>query len=358
LPKKRLRSSSAVSILFLDAHSPSTICSPSRYGLFSGQLVCRTGRDSTAFEGPGGPSYLAPGQLTIAEMLRKHGYRTGVFGKWHTGLTWYDSNDEGWMSPGYRFVDADLLFYDKTLEFITEHRKQFLDKPFFVVFSTQISHAPVLPAPEFNGKTQAGPRGDFIHELDVLTGRLLDAIDRLGIDENTLILFSSDNGPETVHTDWMRKDHNHDAAGGYRGMKRDGWEGGHRVPFIARWPGRIPAGQVSRQMTNTTDISATLAGPAKMPAFPDAEGFGKYTMGGRGGDVYVVTNLNDAGPGSLRDGIESAQGPRTIAFEVAGTILLKSPLAIEGKHYLTVAGQTAPGKGITIRDQSVYIKHS
>jgi arylsulfatase A len=437
LPKKRLRSSSAVSILFLDAHSPSTICSPSRYGLFSGQLVCRTGRDSTAFEGPGGPSYLAPGQLTIAEMLRKHGYRTGVFGKWHTGLTWYDSsgkrlgggfqnallidyekstpledgpnnrgfdesfitpncpttdplyiyiengwvsvpasqrhkrdrlpnpggkwrwdNDEGWMSPGYRFVDADLLFYDKTLEFITEHRKQFLDKPFFVVFSTQISHAPVLPAPEFNGKTQAGPRGDFIHELDVLTGRLLDAIDRLGIDENTLILFSSDNGPETVHTDWMRKDHNHDAAGGYRGMKRDGWEGGHRVPFIVRWPGRIPAGQVSRQMTNTTDIFATLAGPAKMPAFPDAEGFGKYTMGGRGGDVYVVTNLNDAGPGSLRDGIESAQGPRTIAFEVAGTILLKSPLAIEGKHYLTVAGQTAPGKGITIRDQSVYIKHS
>ena len=109
-----------MSILFLDAHSPSTICSPSRYGLFSGQLVCRTGRDSTAFEGPGGPSYLAPGQLTIAEMLRKHGYRTGVFGKWHTGLTWYDSNDAGWMSPGYRFVDADLLFYDKTLEFITE----------------------------------------------------------------------------------------------------------------------------------------------------------------------------------------------------------------------------------------------
>lgn len=325
-------------IRFTDAHSPSTICSPSRYGLYSGQLVCRTGRGSTAFEGPGGPSYLAPGQLTIAEMLRKQGYRTGVFGKWHLGLTWYDSsgkqlgggfknsllidyekstpledgpnnrgfdesfitpncpttdplyiyiengrvavpasqrhkrdrlpnpggkwrwdNDEGWMSPGYRFVDADLLFYEKTLEFITEHRKQFPDKPFFAVFSTQISHAPVLPAPEFNGKTQAGPRGDFIHELDVLTGRLLDAFDRRGIDENTLVLFNSDNGPETAHTDWMRKDHNHDAAGGYRGMKRDGWEGGHRVPFIARWPGRIPAGQVSRQMTNTTDIFATLA---------------------------------------------------------------------------------------------------
>jgi arylsulfatase A-like enzyme len=334
----RLDKMAAEGIKFTDAHSPSTICSPSRYGLYSGQQVCRTGRGSRAFEGPGGPSYIKPGELTIADMVKKQGYRTGVFGKWHVGLTWLDKNgkalgggfensllidydkstplvdgpnkrgfdesfitpncpttdplyiyikngmvpvpasqrhqrdtlpnpggkwrwdnDEGWMSPDYRFIDADLLFYDKTLEFITKHRKNFPDKPFFVVFSTQISHAPVLPAPEFNGETDAGPRGDFIHELDVLTGRLLDAIDGLGIDDNTLVLFNSDNGPETVHTDWMRQDHDHDAAGGYRGMKRDGWEGGHRVPFIARWPGRIRAGQVSRQLTNTTDIFATVA---------------------------------------------------------------------------------------------------
>jgi len=325
-------------IMFTDAHSPSTVCSPSRYGLYSGQQVFRTGRSSRAFEGPGGPSYIKPGEMTVADMLKKKGYRTGVFGKWHVGLTWYDKtgkklgggfknaqlidyakstpledgpnkrgfdesfvtpncpttdplylyiengkvavpaserhkrstlpnpggkwrwdNDEGWMSPGYRFVDADLLFYDKTLDFITRHRKQSPDKPFFVVLSTQISHAPVLPAPEFNGKSKGGPRGDFIYELDTLTGRLIDALTRLGIDDNTLVLFNSDNGPETMHTVWMRDDHHHDAAGGFRGMKRDGWEGGHRVPFIARWPGRIPAGRVSRQMTNTTDIFATLA---------------------------------------------------------------------------------------------------
>ncbi|MGK0186763.1 MAG: arylsulfatase A, partial [Verrucomicrobiales bacterium] len=178
------------------------------------------------------------------------------------GGKWRWDNDEGWMDPDYRFVDADLLFYDKTLEFITQHREQSPDKPFFAVFSTQISHAPVLPGPEFSGKTSGGPRGDFIHQLDVLSGRLLDAIDRLGIDDNTLIIFNSDNGPETVHTDWMREDHDHDAAGGYRGVKRDGWEGGHRVPFIARWPSRIPANQVSSQMTNTTDIFATLASVA------------------------------------------------------------------------------------------------
>ena len=117
----------------------------------------------------------------------------------------------------------------------------------------------VLPAPEFDKQTKAGPRGDFVYELDALTGRLLEFIKSLGIDDNTLVLFTSDNGPETVHTDWMRQDHNHDAAGGFRGMKRDGWEGGHRVPFIARWPGRIPPGQVSRQLINTTDIFATIA---------------------------------------------------------------------------------------------------
>ena len=208
----RLDRMAAEGIKFTDAHSPSTICSPSRYGLYSGQQVYRTGRGSSAFEGPGGPSYLKPGELTIAEMVKKQGYRTGVFGKWHVGLTWYDKsgkrlgggfknsllidyerstpledgpnkrgfdesfvtpncpttdplyiyiengmvpvpaserhkrdkvpnpggkwrwdNDEGWMSPDYRFVDADLLFYDKTLEFITKHRKNTPEKPFFVV---------------------------------------------------------------------------------------------------------------------------------------------------------------------------------------------------------------------------------
>ena len=352
----RLDRMAAEGVRFLDAHSPSTICSPSRYGLFSGELVCRTGRNSTAFEGPGGPSYLAPDQLSLAGMLRKQGYRTGVFGKWHVGLTWYDNsgkrlsggfensllidyekstpledgpnnrgfdqsfitpncpttdplyiyienglvpvpaskrhhqdwlpnpggkwrwdNDEGWMSPDYRFVDADLLFYDKTIQFITDHRKRFPDRPFFAVFSTQISHAPVLPADEFNGTTSAGPRGDFIYELDTLTGRLLDAIDRLGIDDNTLVIFNSDNGPETVHTDWMRQDHNHDPAGGFRGMKRDGWEGGHRVPLIARWPKRIPAGHVSSQLANTTDILATLASVAGHE-LPDAAAVDSFDL--------------------------------------------------------------------------------
>jgi arylsulfatase A-like enzyme len=335
----RLDQMAAEGIRFTDAHSPSTICSPSRYGLFSGQQIYRsTGRGGGAFEGPGGPSYLKPGTLTIGDMLKSKGYRTGIFGKWHVGLTWLDKdgkrlgggfknsllidyekstplvdgpnkrgfdesfitpncpttdplyvyiengmvvepasqrhkrdnlpnpggkwrwdNDEGWMAPNYKFVEADLLFYDKTKAFIVNHRKNTPDKPFFAVFSTQICHAPVLPAPEFNGSTKAGPRGDFVKQLDVLCGRLFDLLKQLDIDDNTLVMFNSDNGPETVHAVWMREDHNHDASGGWRGVKRDAWEGGHRVPFMARWPRHIPAGQVSDQMTNTTDIFATLA---------------------------------------------------------------------------------------------------
>lgn len=335
----RLDRMASEGVRFTDAHSPSTICSPSRYGLYSGQQIYRsTGRGGGAFEGPGGPSYLKPGTLTLGDMLKQKGYRTGVFGKWHVGLTWFDENgdrlgggfknsllidyekstplidgpnargfdesfvtpncpttdplyihiengmvpipanrrhdrsnlpnpggkwrwdnDEGWMAPGYEFVEADLLFYEKTENFITKHRKNNPEQPFFAVFSTQIAHAPVLPAPEFSGATKGGPRGDFVYELDVLVGRVLDLVDELGIDEETLILFNADNGAETLHVDWMREDHDHDASGGWRGMKRDGWEGGHRVPFIVRWPGRIPKGQVSDQMTNTTDIFATLA---------------------------------------------------------------------------------------------------
>jgi len=326
-------------IRFTDAHSPSTICSPSRYGLYSGQQIYRsTGGGGVAFEGPGGPSYLKPGTLTIAEMLRSKGYRTGVFGKWHVGLTWFDENnerlrggfensllidyekgtplidgpnergfdesfitpncpntdplyiyiengmvpipaserhyrsrlpnlggkwlwdnDEGWMAPGYNFLEADLIFYEKTREFITEHRKNTPDKPFFAVLSTQIAHAPVLPAPQFNGATNGGPRGDFVWELDVIVGRLMDLLEKEGIEDNTLIMFNADNGAEARHVHWMRQDHDHDASGGWRGVKRDGWEGGHRVPFIVKWQGVFPEGLVSDQMTNTTYIFATLA---------------------------------------------------------------------------------------------------
>lgn len=329
----------AEGIRFTDSHSPSTICSPSRYGLYSGQQIYRsTGRGGGAWEGPGGPSYLKPGTLTLGEMLQQTGYRTGVFGKWHVGLTWLDENgkklgggfenslkidyekstplidgpnargfdrsfvtpncpttdplyiyiddgmvpvpatqrhrrdtlpnpggkwrwdnDEGWMAEGYQFENADLLFFDKWQSFVVEHHNNKPEQPFFTVLSTQICHAPVLPAREFYDSTDAGPRGDFVRELDTLVERVVDVLKAMDVDDETLLIVNSDNGPETVHVAWMREDHDHDPSGGWRGMKRDGWEGGHRVPLIMRWPEVIPPGQVSDQMCNTTDLFATIA---------------------------------------------------------------------------------------------------
>lgn len=361
-------------LLFTDAHSPSTICSPSRYGLIAGQIVARTGRGSRAFEGPGGPSYVTPDDLTIGEVLQQAGYRTGVFGKWHLGLTWFGEdgkrlgggfdnslkidyekstplvdgpqtmgfdesfvtpncpttdplylyienglvpvpaserhkrntlpnpggkwrwdNDEGWKAPGYRFVDADLLFHGKATAFIHEHERNHADRPFFALLCTQICHAPVLPAKEFEGATEAGARGDFVRELDTLVGRLLDTLEELEIADDTLVVFHSDNGPETLHTIWMREDHEHDASGGRRGMKRDGWEGGHRVPLIARWPNGIPAGRVTEQLASTTDLLATFASLAGVDV-PDDQAVDSFDLlpvlvGARGDDEPVRPHL-------------------------------------------------------------------
>ncbi len=123
----RLDELASKGIRFTDAHSPSTICSPSRYGLYSGQLVCRTGRRSQAFEGPGGPSYIKPGELTIADMLKEQGYRTGVFGKWHVGLTWLDRNGE---QLGSGFQNSLLIDYDRSTPLVDGPNKRGFDESF------------------------------------------------------------------------------------------------------------------------------------------------------------------------------------------------------------------------------------
>ena len=133
------------------------------------------------------------------------------------------------------------------------------EKPFFLFHSTQAAHLPSLPGKDFQGKTKAGPHGDFIAELDHVVGTLVKKIDDLGMKQDTLIILTSDNGPEVTSVVNMRKDYQHDGARPWRGVKRDQWEGGHRVPFIARWPGQIPAATISAQTVCLTDLMATCA---------------------------------------------------------------------------------------------------
>ena len=321
---------------FTDAHSPCTVCTPTRYGLMTGQMPFRVPNGGTVFTGVGGPSLIAPGRLTLPSMLRANGYATACVGKWHVGMTFFDkdgkvvsgngveavqrvdfsrrieggpvdhgferffgtaccpttdwlyafivndrvtvppersldksrlpkhayANDcrDGLIAADFPMEEVDLVFLKKSREFIGQHVRETPDQPFFLFHSTQAVHLPSFAAPQFKEKTNAGPHGDFIHELDFIVGELMMTLEQHGIADNTLIIFTSDNGPETTSVIQMRADHNHDGARPWRGVKRDSWEGGHRVPFIVRWPNTVEPGKSCSQLTSLTDVMATVAG--------------------------------------------------------------------------------------------------
>ena len=164
----------------------------------------------------------------------------------------------GLVAPGFDHEQVDLVFLERSRAWLKAQVKRAPDQPFFLYHATQAPHLPSFAAPRFQGATQAGPHGDFIAELDHVVGELLTTLEQLGVADNTLILFSSDNGPETTAVAHMRTDHDHDPAAPWRGMKRDAWEGGHRVPFIARWPAQVRPG-VATATVSQCDLLATCA---------------------------------------------------------------------------------------------------
>ena len=327
---------------FTDAHSPATVCTPTRYSILTGRMAFRTGNRSI-FTGAGGPDMIEEGRLTLPEMLRGKGYSTALFGKWHVGLTFLDAQGSpilqngpdaarridftrpipdspihrgfdqffgtaccpttdwlyafidgdripvppirqidnsklpvnpytedcrpGMIAPDFNMEEIDMIFLNKSLRFLEQHAAKSPAKPFFLFHSAQAVHLPSLPGKAFRGKTKAGPHGDFIAEFDHIVGALLAKLDELGLADNTLVILTSDNGPEVTSVVNMRKDYQHDGARPWRGMKRDQWEGGHRVPFIARWPGMIHPGSRTSQTTCSTDVMATCASivGAKLP---------------------------------------------------------------------------------------------
>jgi len=320
---------------FTDAHSPATVCTPTRYSLMTGQMAFRVPSGGTVFTGVGGPSLIAPGRLTLPALLRANGYATACVGKWHVGLTFFDregqtmrghgveavrrvdfsrrieggpvdhgfdrffgtaccpttdwlyafiENDRvpvppdrlldrsqlpthpyandcraGLVAPDFPMEEVDLVFLKKSREFLEQHVQQSPGQPFFLFHSAQAVHLPSFAAPSFQGKTRAGPHGDFIHQLDHVVGELLSTLEQLGVADNTIVLFTSDNGPETTSVIHMRADYGHDGARPWRGVKRDGGEGGDRVPFLVRCPDRVRAGTTSAQLTSLTDVMATVA---------------------------------------------------------------------------------------------------
>ncbi|MEY2878934.1 MAG: hypothetical protein RLZZ15_1314, partial [Verrucomicrobiota bacterium] len=206
-------------------------------------------------------------------------------------------NRAGLIAPGFDLEEVDMVFLRKSQEFLEDHAKRRPEKPFFLFHSTQAVHLPSFAAKQFQGRTQAGPHGDFIFQLDHIVGELTQTLERLGLADNTLIMFSSDNGPETTSAVRMRADFGHDGARPWRGVKRDQWEGGHRVPFIVRWPGKIAAGRVSDATVCLTDIMATCAAltGATLPANSAEDSFdllpvllGKENASGAASRTYTL----------------------------------------------------------------------
>jgi len=158
------------------------------------------------------------------------------------------------VSPGFADVDALRIITEHTIDFIEAQA----DEPFFVYVAFTSPHLPHCTAPEFRGTSGMGNYGDFMAETDHRVGQVLEALERCGLARNTLVVLTSDNGPENNYKDWSRL-YAHESSGGYRGGKRDVYEGGHRVPFLVRWPGVVAAGRRSEEPVGQVDLLATVA---------------------------------------------------------------------------------------------------
>jgi len=326
---------------FTDAHTTSSVCTPSRYSIMTGSYPWRSRLPIGVLRGYS-RTLINPQQQTIANLLKTKAYQTGVVGKWHLGVDWvlkdafkdsinpnynkgnmygirdemnptqinfdkaptagplsqgfdysyilpasldmppycYLENDQltelptgftpgnklesgytgpfwrpGLMSPSFDFVNVLPTFTNKAIAFIQKQEKS--KNPYFLYFPMPAPHTPWIPTDKYKGKSKAGEYGDYVMMVDDAVGAVLKALDSLGMSKNTIVLFASDNGPY-----WRENfiaEFNHKSAGAFRGMKGDAFEGGHRVPFIVRYPGKVKAGTVSDAPTTLANLMATCA---------------------------------------------------------------------------------------------------
>jgi arylsulfatase A-like enzyme len=328
-------------INFTNAHAPSSVCTPSRYAILTGEYCWRTELQRGVLWSWDKP-LIKEDKLTVPALLKKQGYKTACFGKWHLGWDWQTTDgrtnkellDEQELKPGkfdipkryeigrqidftkrvgggpvdrgfdyyfggdvpnfppYTWFENDSIVMQPTEEKpeemfgaagpmfpgwkleeqmpeVVKRANKYIvendDTPFFLYLPLTGPHTPIVPLKEFEGLSGAGRYGDFVVEIDWLVGTVLDTLDKKGITDNTIVIFTTDNGPEKEIGDqdpgaYNRiKKHNHYSMHIYRGIKRDAWEGGHRVPFLLRWPACAEKGAVCDQLITLGDLLATAA---------------------------------------------------------------------------------------------------
>lgn len=368
---------------FSDAHSPSSVCSPTRYGLLTGRYAWRTVLKKSVLWMWDKP-LISTDRLTFPKMLKNKNYATACIGKWHLGWRWPSNQGEGYMNDTipigewnykgrnslweyidfskplgggpleagfdyyfgddvpnfapYTFFENNKLIsmpnltkpndmfggpgpmsegWDLTLVMpeITKRAVKYIedqsgkDNPFFLYFTLTAPHTPIAPTDNFKDISKAGLYGDFVNEVDWSVGQVVEALKRTGEFENTLLIFTSDNGsPQRDGTNMAGaiasvKKYGHDPSRPWRGMKSDAWEGGHRVPFIASWPEKIKANSVSNQVVCHTDIMATVATilgiEKEANSMEDSYDISPVLLGRQDGDQIRESIIHHSGNGTF-----------------------------------------------------------
>lgn len=303
-------------LTFLDAHTPSSVCTPTRYGLLTGRYNWRSRLARGVLSGTS--EHLIPADRpTLGHLMKQAGYHTAMIGKWHLGWDWKKVNGKidftqpvlngpdingfdqyyghcgsldmppyvwvdtgritqqpdreegvtkkqdryGWyrkgpISPDFKIDEVLPHLFDKAFRHIRNRAQG--KQPFFLYLALPAPHTPIVPLPPFKGASGLNPYADFVMQVDHSMGQLLATLKESGIDDNTLVIFTSDNGCSPEANFPLLATHGHHPSAGFRGHKADIYEGGHRVPFIARWPKRIAAGRRTQALTCLTDLYRTL----------------------------------------------------------------------------------------------------
>lgn len=387
---------------FTDAHTPAALCAPTRYAVATGNYTWRGRMPGGTWGWNAAPQFL-PGQKTVGHLLQAAGYRTGLFGKLHFGgvfetlpgggadftkpmktgpIEWgFDYSYVllgGHQAPPYLFFENNRVAGDpakvaplqagplnggvvptpgpglpdwdsrKVGQTLVEKTLAFIDqdkgRPFYVHLSTDGAHGPYTPPEALLGTPVAGAskmtaHTDMVYEVDVVVGKLVEGLEKRGLVESTLIVVTSDNGG--IPAD---RDHGHDAVGGLRGSKSHIWEGGHRVPFVVQWKGRVPAGTVRKQVIGTHDIVPTfvaLAGGAfDSDQMLDSVSLAPVLLGQRGDDQPVrETLLIQSSPG--RDALMDREPELPKAKKGAAKMTNQQRQAAKNKAFNEIAKKGA-----------------